>query len=336
MATFEDINSRFFYHRLDVRIAATKDTHFDAWLGVIIRNNLLYAAEQVQVAEKDMTLFGLVNTFPLKTSHPLYHELEGGFPKGYSIALWSHNDVENPCRRIHQGDVISFSLMLVGDMATYYPYFVRAIDLMCQKGMGKPPHPFLLVDICETSSSGQTHLLAAGASVVGNGLKHSITMADFSLDQHIPETTKLRIRFETPVCLYIAGKKKDTEISFQDKCNRFPGFYQLVRSASYRLAKLYILYCAPDDETTSRQIYESLEALVLQATQPVLVACDIQWITLRSIHQKERKGMITLAGYVGEQVYEGKVNEYIPLLGIMQELGVGYEVVYGLGKYKLV
>jgi hypothetical protein len=58
-------------------------------------------------------------------------------------------------------------------------------------------------------------------------------------------------------------------------------------------------------------------------------------VTLQNTQKKEKVNEMPLAGYVGEQIYGGYFREYVSLLRFMAELGVGNEVVYGMGKYEI-
>jgi hypothetical protein len=63
------------YHCYKTQIAATEDVIFDAWVGAIIRNNLLYAAEKIRIQKTGRSLREQIDTLPLTETHPLYKEL---------------------------------------------------------------------------------------------------------------------------------------------------------------------------------------------------------------------------------------------------------------------
>lgn len=67
-----------YYHRIDVRIVVMQDTTFNAWPGAVIRNNLLFASEQILVPD-GISLREKINKIPLSELHPLYRDLSGGF-----------------------------------------------------------------------------------------------------------------------------------------------------------------------------------------------------------------------------------------------------------------
>ena len=321
------------YRRYDVQIKATGDVVFDAWQGAIIRNNLLYAAEQVRIQKSARSLREQIDFFPLAAVHPLYSELKEGFPKGYVLTNFSFADApiiktNDPCTDvketliIRKDDPFCFSLLLIGHFNDYRFYFFEAIRQMCERGIGKPLTPFTLTDISEIPSS----------PIVLSSL---ISRSEFTQQGADETPSEITIRFLTPVILYRLKDKKNTRLSYQDKTNRFPSFYQLIRSCFSRLQKLYALYENPSDKTASLFDESSTETYLEKAGYPLLKSANIQHTTYPNTQKKGKKNELPLAGYIGEQSYAGYLQQYLPLLKFMEELGVGNETVYGMGRFEI-
>ena len=85
MKNFLRLFSQTHFQRFVIKMSATENVTLDAWSGAIIRNNLLYAAEQVRIHKTNRSLREQIDTFPLEDNHPLYKELKDGFPKGYVL-----------------------------------------------------------------------------------------------------------------------------------------------------------------------------------------------------------------------------------------------------------
>jgi hypothetical protein len=147
--------------------------------------------------------------------------------------------------------------------------------------------------------------------------------------------TSIEITYLTPVILFKPANKKDKSLSYQDKSNGFPSFYQLVRSAIYRMIKLQLLFTHPNDSETAKLLMDEVEDYIDYATKLSLVAADIQKVRLKNTLKKETENKMPLSGYIGKQRYEGYFNRFLPLLKFMEALGVGNEVVYGMGRYKV-
>jgi hypothetical protein len=105
--------SPVYYHHFRVRMIASDDAVFDAWTGAVIRNNLLYAADNIRIEQTDRTLLEQIDAFPLNESHPLYKELKDGFPKGYVLTNFSHSDMQSSPVAIGKNEIFSFSLILI-------------------------------------------------------------------------------------------------------------------------------------------------------------------------------------------------------------------------------
>jgi hypothetical protein len=315
--TMDDFLTPFYpisYHYYEICMAADSDVVFDAWTGAVLRNNLLYAADKVRVEEQACSLRELIDKLPLNISHPLYNELKDGFPKGFVLSGFSHFNLESETVHIRKNEVFTFSLTLIGNFNDYRFYFFEAIRQMCKRGIGKPLTPFALLDISE---------------------KHSACLADFFEPEWEGSSSEFTVRHETPVILFRLKSKKNTQLSYQDKSNRFPGFYQLVRSAFFRMQKLYAIYAGPDKYESVLFNEEAVETYLKKAGYPLLKSANIQYVTLRNTQKKGKLNEMPLSGYVGEQVYIGNCREYLPLLKFMSELGVGNEVVYGMGRYEI-
>ena len=325
------------YKCYQVQIRATEDVTFDAWVGAVVRNNLLYFSEQIRIQKTNRSLREQIDTFPLNNEHPLYKELQEGFPKGYVLTNFSHANMTKPTFSIRKGELFSFSLLLIGRFNEYRYYFFEAIREMCEHGIGKPVTPFRLLAITESPSS-------------------PVSLSDFIQPEIKERQSEITIRFQTPIILYRLKEKKNKQLSYQDKCNRFPSLYQLTRSAFTRLQKLHALYAEPDssyekpdtfnkvpdtrhEEPTANvaPFFEEtpLEIFLEKAGRPILKSASIQYINLPNTQKKEKKNDIPLAGFIGDQKYIGQFQQYLPLLKFMEKLGLGNETVYGMGRYEI-
>ena len=381
------------YRRYDVHIKATDVVLFDAWIGAVIRNNLLYAAEQIRIQKTNRSLREQIDVFPLAEDHPLYSELKEGFPKGYVLTNFTSANNANPFIPFQKVDAVaggshpyvsfqkvdsfSFSLLLIGRFNDYRFYFFEAIRQMCERGFGKPLTPFSLIDILEHPSSPVAlsnfiENTSSPATLPDSTEKSSLsaTLPDSteksSLSATLPDSTEkllstatlpdstekpsppvtlsdsmqdvpseITIRYLTPVMLYRLKEKKNAQLSYQDKTNRFPSFYQLIRSTFSRLQKLYALYENPSEKHTAFFDDACLENYLEKAGRSLLKSANIQHISLPNTQKKGMKNELPLTGYIGEQTYFGLIQQYVPLLRFMADLGVGNETVYGMGRFEI-
>ncbi len=335
MSHFLEITQSAYYHHFIIRMVATKATMFDAWSGAILRNNLLYSAEQVFIEQEQMSLREIINVFPLKKSHPLYKELQDGFPKGYQISMVSHSNLNSEDTKLSKGEIVTFSLYLIGKMSIYLPYFIQAIRKMCLRGLGKPQNPFLLIDICEQSIDNKSQIMATESTDQCSQLNFPVRVSDFVDYSPTEYKSAISIEYKTPVILYRPRTKKNTQLSYQDKCNGFPSFYQLVRSVAFRLSKIQAIHIDPDTESSLLFDENFMEYYLKNATNMILHSTNISRIDLKNTLKKESINKMPLSGYIGQQIYHGDFGQYLPILKFMEALGVGNETVYGMGKFEV-
>ena len=298
-------------HCYHVQMSATGDVAFDAWVGAVVRNNLLYASEQIKIPNTGRSLREEIDVFPLVESHPLYKELKDGFPKGYVLTDFSTTET---MAFLQKDDLLSFSLLLIGQVNDYQYYFLEAIRQMCERGIGKPMTPFRLERFYPTPP---------------------FSLSDYLRAENEDSPDEITVRFQTPVILYRQREKKNTQLSYQDKTNRFPGLYQLIRSAYARLQKLFALYADPTNSLSAHFDDSNMENFLEKAGRPLLKSANIQYVYFQNTQKKGMKNEQPLSGYIGEQSYAGDFRSYLPLLHFMARLGVGNETVYGMGRYEI-
>ena len=333
MKSFTSLNSHLTIHRLEICVKATTDTYFDAWIGAVIRNNLLYAITKIQAPEQDTNLFQYCTRFPLAVNHPLYKELKEGFPPPFYLFVAAE---QNPAKitYLHANKELTFTLILIGNVIRFFNGFIQAIRLMCRKGLGVDSKPFMLVDIREVSAMNENRLLALETEDLTDKLIYPVRFGDF-LNKQIESKDSVHVMFESPVCL-VKPKRKTEIAGFQEKSNAFPSFYQLVRTAAYRLEKLHALYAMPDEPDNFLASHENIDSFIEQAAHMQLEKASIQKTYLLSSQRTNRsENRIPLSGYMGEMVFRGDCKPYLPLLKFMELLGVGHELSYGLGKFSV-
>lgn len=318
-----------FIHCLDIRMVFIENTNVLGWLGSVIRNNLLYATDGIFIEEENKTLRELINKIELAENHPLYSELKNGFPAPYIISLNNHRTLNSTCC-LKQGDIVSFSLVLIGKITAYYRFFIKAIQEMCRRGLGTPMHPVLLLDIFERPYEGEKNLLFAQGESLFPELKHPIGLSHFFSEKK-QENLVVKIRLMTPVSIYKISKKEANPDSYQCKMNGFPSFYQFIRSLLNRFIKLAELYGVA--ENTISEYQHCLEEFLQQALRVELKSANINARRVKGTLRKGKDSLIIYSGYTGELVFMGVSYKYLPYLYYMQYLGVGDNVVYGMGQY---
>lgn len=303
--TMENLSQSLSASRLTVRFFAGERTAMRHWIGAVLRNNFLYAADSI-TDEHGTSLRQLIDTLPLPDDHFLFDRLKGGFPKGFFFDC-SDLPVEGSGFELEANRVYTFALVLIGSHAAYKSLYVEALRQMLARGFGHPAVPMTLVDITETSPG---------------------TPSTYS-----PETglAEVQLRFKTPVCLIRALNAGGN--GFQDKLNNMPSFYQFVRSLTYRLVTLGILYGEPLPFGTRDEMERWIEQQVSPASAAILLRANLLYERLRSTPRVGSNTVYVMGGYAGRLIFGNVPAGLLPVLAAGTVFGVGADINYGLGQF---
>lgn len=319
----------FSYHRLQVRFFAQADVSLDAWVGAVLRNNFLAQAAAV-IDDQGISLFQHLNTLPIAASHPNWQSLQGGFPK----ALWFDcRDIPagNRSRTLYANQIYSFTIVLAASFVPLFPQIMEALDQMFQKGFGHPVVPISLMDVTEYDEENRTQLCYQPKVGIVRWPLSPVRLSDFCLATNAPSDATIQLDFMTPINLFRQRVKKTTELSYQDKLNGFPSFYQFMRSLVYRVSTLDLLYGNQPGEGgwSEMEIDQFLQASSLVQLQQA----NVQSKKVRGTPKQGRNHLYVMEGYQGQLVWQQVSSLYLPLLAFGTGLLVGNQVQYGLGAY---
>ena len=292
--------------RIHVTFTARADTQFDGWIGATLRNNLLYASRQVvcQLAGGSGSLYDKLMQLPIPRSHPVYEQLKGGFPKGYTVRFDAPPDY-SPQLTLKAGETLSFSVSLIGQMISSISDFETALYRMADRGIGIGRKPFDCSLYVEPS--------------VGIFPDNAI------------EGRYLRIQFITPVSLPFKRNVVEDALSYQDKMNGFPSLYQIVKTACYRISTLALLYGEDSGIDEDGGIYSLLDV----AKEAILEQSYLRRVLLRGAPKKEVSSRAFFEGYVGTLTFREVSPSLFRLLVAASQVGIGSETSYGLGSFEV-
>lgn len=316
------------YHVFRLNITALQATIFDVWPGVILRNNLLFAAEKEKIKESSLSLRAVLDKLPIDESHPQYHELKNGFPRAYIVRMQSHNEIHQTRYYIEKGEQITIDLILIGYLSVFYPSFFKAVELMCARGLGKETQPFAFTGIRQLAP----HELGTPFSTISRPspdsglLAYPISYSHFAFGLQNKLVT-IEITLHTPLNLLKQNAKKQTAGSYQNKLNSFPSLYQLLRAAINRYNKLNLLYSSYESP------FDDIDSFLEPSGKAILQSANIELIKIKGTPCDDNR--LLLMGYVGKLRFMNCSERYLPLLRFMQHLGVGNGVVYGMGQFSI-
>lgn len=327
---------KLYYHTLEFTITPREKVKISGWVGAVLRNNFLYACEQISLGE-GKTLLAAIQHYPLESypEHPLYKHLSGGFPRCFALLLEPHYAVPDREVSLREGDAFRFSLVLLGEASNHYRECIQAVKYMCDRGIGHPMIPFEFVQAVEKVPWGRDHKIAIGEAPQMDILRYPVRLSDFQQERFGERDICISLEYSTPVWLTAPGTRKNSEISYQDKLNGFPGFYQFIRSAAFRCITLTALYAAPDDFAGYEEAKAALADFTKNASEALLLQIELKYYSFPGSKRNGEKEQIVFKGYVGHSVYGGDFTEYIPFLHFMEGMGTGNDTAYGLGNFKI-
>ena len=231
----------------------------------------------------------------------------------------------NNRRHLRPGDVLVFSLTLIGRATEYLPYVVYAVSEMARRGLGFERARFELSSVALLDESGKHE------KIYTVGDQHSLTPIDAvnSLRdlikarlQEIEHTVRkptdeLRLRFRTPIRIRVEG---DLQASIR--------FELLIRNLLRRISVLTAVHGQSKLDLDYRGLIARAETV--RVSRSLLSWHDWE----RYSNRQETK--MKLGGFIGEIEYAGgAIEEFMPLIIAGEILHVGAGTSFGLGKYDI-
>ena len=323
--------SNLYCHRLEVRFYAEENIQMNHWLGAVLRNGFLSMSAEVFDSE-GVSLWEYIQAFPLPIHHPYYLQLKGGFPKGFFFDC-SSIDGDGKGFFLKGQCVQRITLCLIADFSKHFSLFIKALVRFFNKGLGSPLVPLHILDIAEVGINGNRNLLYSDTVPVEGILCNPIRWEDM-LSMGGVHSSSVYLSFETPVCLY-RPKSKQIGKGYQDKLNGFPSFYQLIRSAIYRLVTLSMLYTEIDFVIDKKDCEEWIDNYIYQSSEAFLIQTELSYCKLYSTPKKEESSVYVLNGYKGRMEYTNVRADYCAILQFASYMNVGNDINYGLGTFRI-
>lgn len=322
----------FYLHKFVFRITPAAATGMPGWVGAVLRNNFMYAAENI-AAGNNISLRNVIDSVDVPTDHPLFRELNGTPPKCIYIApvAGTVTLLERQNGVLHADQWLEFSVTIFGRFEVYASAVLDAVDYMCKRGFGYPMVSFTITDVLSCHSD--------GALVPYSGQNHkAVRMTDFQgmgLSEH---RRHLVLSLDSPTdVINVNNPLGDGGLSYRDITSGFPSFYLIAKTSLNRIEKLNTIYCDPDSLSHFAQEHEMmLDFLRSGCDNIILTSADIFRMQTKSTPKKGRSDVIPLGGYVGRLAFMGGYVPFLPYLTMAQHIGIGRNVAYGSGSFRIV
>ncbi len=211
------------------------------------------------------------------------------------------------------GSAFDFTLLLMGEANTWLPYFIYAFEQMGQIGIGKKLNThrgrFSLEKVQSNDGviySSDDHKLTP-TPVKKLGLK--------SLESFHGQDLCLKLTLETPL-----------RLKFENKLQADLPFHLLVRAMLRRISSLMNVY--GDGEPAL-----DYPGLVKKAETVKTIETNLSWYDWQRYSFRQDEKML-MGGMTGSVTYEGPIDEYLPLIEFCEQVHLGKQTTFGLGKIK--
>ncbi len=232
------------------------------------------------------------------------------------------------------GTCFDFSLLLMGEANNFIPYFIYAFEQMGKIGIGRKIKGqrgrFLLENVKrdgEIIYSSHNQKLVMTSPVEKLELKsqkqsferHSSDKQSFdkqSFDKQPPDQNiRLKLTLETPL-----------RLKFANKLQADLPFHLLVRAMLRRVSALLNVYGKGEPLL-------DYPGLVKKAQTIQTADKNLAWFDWQRYSFRQDKKML-MGGITGSVTYEGKIGEYLPLIDFCEQVHLGKQTTFGLGKIK--
>lgn len=216
------------------------------------------------------------------------------------------------------GDVIEFGLALIGRALDYLPYFIYTFDELGRIGIGKDRGKYELKKV----RSDNTIIYSSDTKAL-----KSLKPSNFSFPQKwesslisepiTPNSEPLTLDFLTPARIVYNGRLTlDLE------------FHMLIRQLLRRISLLAYFHCGLEASEWD------FKGVIDKATEVHVKKSNLKWYDWERYSFRQDTKM-KMGGFVGEIVFEGNTEPFMPLIKAGEILHVGKGTSFGLGKYEI-
>jgi CRISPR-associated endoribonuclease Cas6 len=216
------------------------------------------------------------------------------------------------------GARLVFDMIVVGKAKDYLPHFIVTLKELSNVGLGWNRTVCDLSSVEAVSVSGDPWPVYSSGDNMVRPPKDAILWSDLSMngDSAHKGRRRMKIKFLTPTALKVDGR-------FAER----PRFSHIAKRLRDRISALSYFYCGQGLDIDFKAFGEMVERIVT-------VEDRTHWVS-SSRYSRRRDVEHDLSGFVGEVVFEGELEPFVPYLKLGEYLHVGKNAVFGNGWYKI-
>ena len=219
-----------------------------------------------------------------------------------------------------KNEIIKFSLILIGQAISLFPYFAYSFGLAGKEGIGRQKKgKFIITKIINDKDK---EVLYYYKNDELKSLNNYYSINDFtSKDSYKDERFLVNLKFITP-----------TRIMFNEKLVSEPEFHIYVRNALRRISNLNFFHCINDAGKLELELdfnYYIEKSLDISSKK------SLKWYSLDRYSNRQKTHM-KLSGFIGDISFENVPYEYLWIIKLGELIHIGKNTTFGHGKYSLV
>lgn len=237
---------------------------------------------------------------------------------------------DNQKREFRAGDSLQFGLILIGKAIEYFPYFIFCFDELGKRGLGSGKTRFRLEGVYGLDFDNDEYIPVYDpkSQTLRDNLPTISAGRLWSDNTGISDSgdkDKLTLKFQTPTCIKYRGKYISD-----------PEFHVLIRNLLRRINMLMFFHGSSGQHPSYKdpEVEKHVNELIDDAKMVEVHNWDLDWQDWFSRTTRSNARM-NLGGFVGQVTYIGDIAKFIPFIALGEQIHIGRNTTFGLGKYKV-
>ena len=226
-----------------------------------------------------------------------------------------------------KNDIIKFSLILIGQAISLFPYFAYSFGLAGKKGIGRQKKgKFIITKIINEKDKEVLYYYKNDELKslnnyysINDFISENNTGSNFYTDADKDERFSVNLKFITP-----------TRIMFNEKLVSELEFHIYVRNALRRIANLNFFHCINDVGGLELDFNYYIEKSLDISSKK-----SLKWYSLDRYSNRQKTHM-KLSGFTGDILFENVLYEYLWIIKLGELIHIGKNTTFGHGKYSVV